>query len=289
MAPFFTVFNNNELKLKTTHSIKTLEKYYKVFLDGKEFEKIEDGNKYKNCNGRFFLLDGASVKMYMFEDLKGAWPQFLLTFDKDDIKTEEDWSFIHEWLQKLFNDQETENEKMFELVPKPVLCDEKTTIGNQIERKTTPEERDYRFRYFEDESRNTCLAEITKPFTDKPYTVVIRNYAKRGLVPLFTGLYICSSWGITSFDHLFLERLWVHLKLDQKIGKIDLQNRLKEAVEKCTPGENNVPESEPEVYRLKIEEVLSMWSKKRGSHLLQEENECEQEMIKKNINEKMKY
>lgn len=288
MAPFFTVFPSKDLLLRTTHTTETLGKYYKFFVDGTEFEKPAESNKYKECNGRFFVMDETSLKMYRFEDLKDH-PQFLLTFDSEDVKTDDEWKFIEEWLDNVFKGKEKDNDKMFDIVPKATDCDEKTTIGNQIERKITPEERDYRFRYFEDESRNMCLAEICKPFTDRPYTIVIRSYLQRGLVPLFTGIYICSSWGVTSFDHIFLERLWTHLHLDHKVGKLDLQNRLKEAIEKCTPSKNSVPESEPEVYRLKIEQVLQLWSNKRGSHLMSEENENEIELLTKNIKEKMKY
>jgi hypothetical protein len=107
------------------------------------------------------------------------------------------------------------------------------------------------------------IFEVIKPFTDRPYTAVIRDYAARGDLPFFTALYVCTTWGVASADHVFLEKIWNHLDMTSKYGPLDLQNRLKDNIEKCTPREGYVPEKEPEVYRMAIPEIVAQWDNKR--------------------------
>jgi hypothetical protein len=120
------------------------------------------------------------------------------------------------------------------------------------------ENTEYQFYSHICKERNVGFFEIIKPFTDLPYTVVVRNYSERGYLPLFTDLFICQSWGVCGNDILFLGNLWKYLKMD---GVFDMDLLLKNAVEKCFPREGFCPEPEPVVYRRYIYQVLETLQK----------------------------
>jgi hypothetical protein len=222
-------------------------------------------NKYKGCNGKFFALDGEDWLMYDLETVDLIAPSFVLTFDTGKKVSKEEWKIVRKWVESIFHgDLEDDlNERMLELVPKPKEPEEIVTLTKQIEPQVIPDQKDYLFRYVLEEEIDRCLLEVVKPYTDKPYTTVIREFKKKGFLPFFTSLYVCSSWGVCSKDHQFLQHLWNHLKMQEEHGDLDLERRLKEDIEKCLPKEGYVPDAEPEVYRLTIEEVREVWSGKR--------------------------
>lgn len=265
MAPGITVFVYPNKKLTNAHVIKTLEKYYPPFVDGKNLAPVDMKYKYNGCNGKFFALDVDEWIMYDLETVDLIPPSFVITFDVGTKVKKDEWLTILKWIKVIFDGQEDYDlyEAVKKLIPQYVNCPEKITMSKQIEPKTEEERMDYRFRYVEDLDFDRCLFEVIKPHTDKPYTAVVRNFKERGFLPFFTALYVCSSWGVCSHDHVFLERLWTHLNMSVKYGPLDLENRLKTDIEKCLPREGYVPEPEPEVYRMEIEEVKAMWSGKR--------------------------
>jgi len=265
MAPGVTVFVYPNKKLTNIHVIKTLEKYYPPFVDGKNLSPVDMKHVYKGCNGKFFTCDIDDWIMYDLETVDLIPPSFLVTFDAGVRVKKEEWNTILKWVKAIFNgeDDYTLNEAVRKLIPPYVKCPEKITMSKQIEPKVEPENRDYNFRYVEDLDFDRCLFEVIKPFTDRPYTAVIRNFKEKGFLPFFTALYVCTSWGVCNHDHLFLERLWAHMNMEVKYGPLDLENRLKADIEKCLPREGHIPEPEPEVYRLPIEEVRAMWAGKR--------------------------
>ena len=118
----------------------------------------------------------------------------------------------------------------------------------------------YEFDYEINTAWDVCLAQITKPNVDRPYTVVLRNFIENGFARLFTSLYICTSWGVCRADRDFLEKLWERLEME---GEFDLDKMLKEHTDLCHPGIKNVPEIEPEVYRLNIKDTIEQLKKKR--------------------------
>lgn len=107
--------------------------------------------------------------------------------------------------------------------------------------------------------RNVALFEIVKPYTDLPYTIVVRDYGNRGYLPIFTSLFICSSWGVCSEDIGFLKELWGFLGM---AGVFDIDELMKDATERCTPRQGFLPEPEPEVYRRNIDQVLQIFMDK---------------------------
>lgn len=265
MAPFFTVLADDTNKLTNLHVASTLKKFYPIFVDGENKTPDQQKYKYKNSNCKFFGLEDAEWLMFGLDTVEYIKPLFLLSFDADTKVTKQDWKKILTWVRCIF-DGEVDgdlNEWILTMVPKPVECPEKIILSKQIEPKTEELQKDYRFKYVIDTEIDRALFQVDKPYTDRPYTAVVRSFSKRGFLPFFTALYVSKTWGVSSHDHLFLQRVWTHLNMETEHGALDLEKRLKEDIEKCLPGEGRVPEAEPEVYRTDIMGVREIWSNKQ--------------------------
>lgn len=265
MAPGITVFVYHNKTLTNAHTIKTLEKYYPPFVDGKNLAPVDMKFKYNGCNGKFFSCDTSEWIMYDLEVVDLIPPSFLVSFDIGTKVSKESWNLILKWVRTIFDGQEDYelNRQIEALIPKYVNCPEKITLSKQIEPKTVLDKKDYDFKYEIDCDFDRCLLEVEKPYTDKPYTVVIREFSKKGFLPFFTALYVCTSWGVCNLDHLFLERLWTHMNMQAEHGPLDLENRLKAEIAKCLPTEGACPNAEPEVYRLDIMGVKELFAGKQ--------------------------
>lgn len=263
MAPIFTVFSNDHSKLMSLHCIHTIEQYYKVLVDSVNVEYMPQ--KFNQCNGRFFSFVEDQWYMYDHLDLQNyLTPHILLSFNAGETLAEDDWELVYKWLLAAFNSEMTDdlNNKILELVPVPVDC----PIIEKPDVLTTKHElpTDYSFRYLVDDERDLALFEVIKPNTIEPYTVVVRNFKRRSLLPFFTALYVCTSWGVSNYDHLFLVKVWDHLGMKEKYGVLNLEQRLKEDIAKCSSENPGGPEAEPEVYRKFIHEVMEKWGGKRN-------------------------
>jgi hypothetical protein len=214
-------------------------------------------------NGRFFITE--REKIYMFdenllrEDMS-VTPDFALIFNEtEECVSEDDWAkianfFDQHWLDE--NIDMTNTMKVYELIGRP----EKMATTAEASDEIITEQQDYyslNLKYLEEV--DIMLYEVTKPFTDLPYTSVTRNYSKKGHLPFFTDLFICSSWGVARSDILFLQHSWNEFKMD---GEFNLDVLLKNATEKCLPSESNIPEPEPEVYRRNIESTIKILNEK---------------------------
>lgn len=265
MAPLFTLIADPARKLLNLHVAETLKKYYPFTVDGVNYQPLNMKNKYAGSNSKFFCCDMDEWLMIDLETVDLIPPSFLLTFDKGDKVTKKQWLSVLKWVKGIFEGGVNDElqEEIEKLIPKPVDMMETITLAKQHVPSIENEKRDYLFCYEEDKDFDRCLLQVDKPYTDLPYTVVIRNFSKRGFVPFFTALYVCSSWGVCSKDHEFLTILWNHLGMKKDHGELNLEKRLKENIERCTPSEGNVPEAEPEVYRRSIQEVKASWSAKQ--------------------------
>lgn len=263
MAPIFTVFSNEHCKLMNLHCIHTIEQYYKVLVDGVNVENMSQ--KFNKCNGRFFSFVEDQWYMYDHLDLgKYLTPHILLSFNDGEALDEQDWALVYSWLLAAFNNEMTDelNNKMLELVPVPPEC---PLIVKDVLRAEHELPTDYSFRYLVDHERDMAIFEVIKPNTIEPYTAVVRNFKKRSFLPFFTALYVCTSWGVSSYDHLFLTKVWNHLGMSEKYGDLNLEQRLKDDIAKCSSNNPGGPEAEPEVYRMFIHEVMGKWGGKRNS------------------------
>jgi len=124
----------------------------------------------------------------------------------------------------------------------------------------TKADESYNFRAIFHETKDVMFYEVWKPHTDRPYTTYVFNFSQVGHLPFFTNLFVCSSWGVARSDITFLQQVWNHLRM---VGDFDIEDLLRDRVERCTPGEGRVPEPEPDVYRRGIEEVMEHFQKRQ--------------------------
>ncbi len=261
MASIFVLVDPRKT-LTSTHVIKTLEKYTSVYVDGKNFLAPDIKHKYGSANGKFFAYDIDKWIMFEVDIVDLIPPAFFVSFPVGQKIVRKQWNLILKWVNLIFDGEDDDELKreVLELLPKFPVLPEKVTVTKQIE-NIHEHVKNYEFKYEVD--GDLAFFQVFKPYTDRPYTAVIRNYSRRGMLPFFTALYVSTSWGVCSNDHAFLQKLWTHLKMDQAYGPLNLEQRLKEDIEKCTPGEGRVPEAEPEVYRLSIMDIKELWSNKQ--------------------------
>jgi len=119
----------------------------------------------------------------------------------------------------------------------------------------------YDFKEYIAKDRDVGFFQITKPFTDLPYTMVIREFSKVGYLPIFSGFYIEMSWGVSPKDDEYLRFLWEKLGM---VGECDLEKMQRERALRCYPAQGHVPEAQPEVYRKNIDQLLKDFDKREG-------------------------
>ena len=243
MAPFITLFCHNPSTADETELVKSVEKYYYIFIDS-ELDPIIMNRKYKESNAKFFGKNRDEWIMYDIDMIETIPPSIVVTFDLETIVSEEDWAIIYTFIKTLDNVDEEVLEATFNLIPK-AQPNEPLTVAPL--RDSAKKNNEYMFSHYIDKQKDICICEIYKPFTEQPYSCVIENFSVEDFYPLFTSLFVCTSWGVSPKDIMFLKHLWNHL--DMK-GEFDLENRLKKVVEDC---KNGTPE--PRVYRETIEQI----------------------------------
>lgn len=262
MIPKITVF-------LSTPSTKQEDDIVKRFLE-LNFAPLVDSNHKKSHEWfinnvkpvphKLFSFEQQNVYFYEVDDLHTDMdftPNVLIHWNQGDIIKEEQWRWIREWLVYKFYTCYDFLEYMNDEILRADLLMKRPEkfIATLPEEKPVEENNEcYSFQTHFLEEKNTMLYEVKKPFTDLPYTSVIRNFSERGHKAFFPTLYICQSWGVSRYDLSFLSFMWKELKLE---GDFDMDLMLKEATEKCYPSENGPPEPEPEVYRRGIPDVLA--------------------------------
>lgn len=199
------------------------------------------------------------------------FPTFLVCFDVNEKISDEEWTMMDYYFLKHLGIVETFDGTEVDWCGAEFLldqCSKKLLQGPDVtsydscfmDEEQRPDGTSYEFDYQVNGVWDYCLAEIKKPYTDRPYTVVLRKFSENGFKKLFTSLFICSSWGFAQSDRDFSAKLWEQLDME---GEYDLDAMLKAHTDSCHPGKGNVPECEPEVYRLTIEETNEQLRKKR--------------------------
>lgn len=247
MAPFFTVITANNPH--SAHIIDTLTKVHSSpFVDGISQYTANFKQKYADMNGKFYTYENEKLYGFDYDELDLIIPHFILTFDKGVKVEKDDYVIISQYLVSVLNGKSgkayVEKFKQLVILPDIVYHVEKTKADEPVLKE------EYAFCYVLDSETDIAYCQITKPYTPEPYTVVIRNYSEKAFTPLFTDLYVCTSWGVCNHDAVFLQKLWVMLDMEKDYGPLDLENRLKKAIYDCTPREGYTPKPEPEVYRL---------------------------------------
>ena len=256
----FIVFASKPNTSEETKLIKTFHALgYSTFIDGKH--KSDYGWLMKNIAvGKLFIYDDDEVYMFDKEQLDQNMmftPDFALVCNDTDVISEKEWDQIHLYLKQHLTDQiidMTNTMKVHEMLGKPTY---EKAVMNEIEPAKQQSHYSFDCKHLEDE--DIMLYQVIKPFTDLPYTSVTRNYSKKGHIPFFTDLFICQSWGVARNDIAFLKFMWSELGMD---GEFDLDNLMKSATESCYPSETSIPNSEPEVYRRSISDVIIILKEK---------------------------
>lgn len=261
MIPTITVF--------VSHPITTIENnIVKKFVD-LGFAPLVDAthknlytwflNNVKESNHKLFTFENQNIYFYDFNDLHPEMdftPNLMIHWSEADRKLdEEEWRSIREWLMyKFFTCYDYIDYLTKEITAADELMKRPFTDKRELNEEKVNQHQDYyAFKTFYIEDKDTMLYEIFKPHTDLPYTSVIRNFSTRGHKAFFPTLYICNSWGVSRHDLPFLSFMWKQLDLKDEF---DMDRMLKEATEKCYPSSNGEVQSEPEVYRRTIEDVL---------------------------------
>jgi hypothetical protein len=117
----------------------------------------------------------------------------------------------------------------------------------------------YHVEYKHDELHDCAFYQLTKPFTDLPYTVVVNNHSERGHIPFFASLFSVTSWGICGHDMDFLSKVWHEFGLP---GEFNAEKVVLDAIELAKKDESK----KPRVYRRTLDDVYqlfteSYWSK----------------------------
>lgn len=213
-------------------------------------------NQQYKSNYRFFALKAQCLDAFDVHSLNPALnktPAFTISYNGIDFISEHDWRFITRYFDHLFfplcNKPKIISRRAHELLNTPIRIS--PNIAPEPIQTTTSDSYDLELKEIPD--RNVCLCTVTKPNVDRPYTVVIRNYASTGLVPFFTSLFISKSWGVAGADYAFLKSVWQQYMQ----GDFDLDGMLKQATEACYPSSQSPPIPEPEVYRKSMVDTLA--------------------------------
>lgn len=219
------------------------------------------------ANHKFFQIDYASMKIKKMCDIKNCGEyetfHFAIAFKEFLDVSEELWLKILEWvacivLESPTSETFTEINMMMERPYREVFADLEKEDEEFV---TYPDCYGYRGKYLQD--RDCYIYEITKPFTDLPYTTITYKFSEKGHEPFFTALFICSSWGVANSDIQFLLKMWDYLEME---GECNLQEMYKNRVEKCYPSSTNAPEPEPIVYRRPMETVMELFQEKETGY-----------------------
>lgn len=252
MAPFFTFFVDKTESERCTPYIKKLDRYYPSFADGIYITPAAMKKRYDGANAKFFAFDFEDLIMFDLDTVSEIEPLIALTMDKPTRMSNESWLVVYKFLKAVFADEYVDLTEIHKLVPPPVTPEERIQLMKSVQ---IPKEQNKEYGFDYTVENNIAFCQVTKPYTDLPYTAVIRDFETVGFEPLFTALYVAQSWGVCNHDHAFLEKLWRYLNME---GPLDLENRLAAEVQKCKDGK-----PEPEVYRLDISGVKEQLSSKQ--------------------------
>jgi hypothetical protein len=226
-------------------------------------------NNVESCPHKMFVAnpDKKELLFYQIDQIEKEImfaPDLIVYFNEDFICSPSSWLAIKMWFHYiLFNGDKTDLVKAgASLMKKP----HKEIVGVVDMQKDEDKNQFYSFRYLHLEEDDVMLFEVCKPFTDLPYTSVIRTFSLVGPKPFFPSLYICTTWGVSRYDLPFLKHLW-QVEFHWNVLEFDMDKMLKEATEACYPSPGMIPESEPEVYRRSIEQVVETLQERKTGKL----------------------
>lgn len=221
-------------------------------------------SRYKT-NYRIFLLTPDELHMGLTSDLHKDMfqcPSFTVAYNDSDYVSDHDWRFIHRYFEHVLypcsRKPKLTSRRAHQLLNLPTFL-----VASLVDAPPETEKEYYTCEKKVIEDRNLLLVQVNKPYTDRPYTAVIRDFQQRGMRPFFTALFVSNSWGLCQGDIDFLKNYW-DAEMD---GDFDLERMLKEDTEACYPSATHSPRGEPEVYRKSILETLATLKDKEEGRL----------------------
>jgi len=268
MYPQIVVFANNPTTPFQTDLIKRLTDLgFAPMVDSKHTTKQWFNENFLTLDHKVFynqpfLLQG-TIDQVDF-DLSGI-PHFVVYFTKNEtIKflSTEDWECIIRYFDWKLNEHGDGSDYQLrhaaKLLLPPVTSELKVGPDEAPEDTDIVKVKDMTKYYYKFESKHLSeldlmMYEITKPFVDRPFTVLVEKFSENGPKQLFSDLFISEDWGNDSMDIRFLDSLWNYLKLKDKF---DVDAILKERTESCYPNESGEIRCEPKVYRISMESMM---------------------------------
>lgn len=269
MIPDFYVFNTD----KAAELIKTIEETgFNAFVSGKsDYEWL----KKKFTDPKKYLIFWSPEKYGHVEDNIHDTPLFCISLQEEYIK----WNEVIKWVQSNVFKQQDYNVDLCDLdftLPaiqhREYLPPGKNILYNGVTQYVSsypPEKIDlkkgYSFNSIYDELLDVKYFEVYSPSSETPFTVVVNNYSKKDDSWLFTDIYASNAWASNNmecrYDFHFLTVLWKHLCLPGEFN-MDI---VKRRVDACYPDrvkDVNDLQSEPQVYRRPMAEVMGMKRKR---------------------------
>lgn len=114
----------------------------------------------------------------------------------------------------------------------------------------------YSFEFKKVDELDCMFYQLTRPNTDRPYVVLVKNYSKHGSERLFSSMRMFDSWGASRHDISFLHKLWEHLGGKNGMWP-DFDQILEDHVKACLEGEE-----EPKVWRNDLDTVVTDYIRK---------------------------
>lgn len=113
---------------------------------------------------------------------------------------------------------------------------------------------DYTFESKHISEKDYMFYQLTKPNTDKPYVILVKNFSKHGHKRLFSSMKMFDSWGVSPSDINFLIKIWEYL---DNTTPPDFEAIIKEHVDSVLGGEE-----EPKVWRNTMDTVIENYMRK---------------------------
>lgn len=239
-----TVYPSEETKEFLADWIRKFEhRKYTVLVDFKHGCDADYFNNHVAGKSYLYTFD-KDFKKIAKVDIEDIPVDLMICFNEDENPPEN----CEDIILAAINGDETAWPNFEALLAKPVWIKSHPIVE---ETKAQPLPEEYRYREFHHEGSDCLIVEIIKPYTDKPYTTLIKEYSKKGGRDVFCNFYACPSWGVSDSDTIFLQKVWESKLM---VGVFDCNVEVAEKIRKVESG----IEEEPKVWRNTLDKVLEI-------------------------------
>lgn len=263
---------------------------YSPFYHGMNYSDMEwFGMNFKSPH-RFFKIIGDEFEVAEIDDIIGDdirnFADFSISFNQDEVVTFDDWLYITNYLQELFfvAKNTTFSVRGENILKRPLVIDIDADDEYEIvefkkdvgkwDVSASPDSKPMELidgvvvslkpdlkpvgAYFLDtryiDYLDIKVYQVTKPEC-LPFTIVVRDWSRKGDKYFFSDIYGSLDWdkNRTSdrFDFPFLQETWRGMLPGEFTMDV-----VKDRIEECTPRVGHLPEAEPEIYRVGLDDVV---------------------------------